>query len=66
MGFESKLTTVLLYRSGFYVGKYISPEAKIAKNKVRCANLWLSVDNEFANGDRKYFDSIIKGIQLSY
>ena len=26
------LTTLLLYRSGFYVGKYISLEAKIAKN----------------------------------
>ena len=27
------LTTLLLYRSGFYVGKYISLEDKIAKNK---------------------------------
>mgnify|MGYP002625784048 CR=1 FL=1 len=27
------LTTLLLYHSGFYVGKYISLEAKIAKNK---------------------------------
>ena len=27
------LTTLLLYRSGFYVGKYISLEAKIAQNK---------------------------------
>ena len=27
------LTTLLLYRSGFYVGKYISLEAQIAKNK---------------------------------
>ena len=27
------LTTLLLYRSGFYVGKYISLEAKIAKDK---------------------------------
>lgn len=27
------LTTLLLYRSGFHVGKYISLEAKIAKNK---------------------------------
>ena len=25
--------TLLLYRSGFYVGKYISLEAKIAKHK---------------------------------
>lgn len=27
------LTTLLLYRSGYYVGKYISLEAKISKNK---------------------------------
>lgn len=27
------LTTLLLYRSGFYVGRYISLEAKIVKNK---------------------------------
>ena len=27
------LTTLLLYRSGFPIGKYISLEAKIAKNK---------------------------------
>ena len=27
------LTTLLLYRSGFYVGKYISLEAKIASHK---------------------------------
>lgn len=27
------LTTLLLYRSGFYVGRYISLEAKISKNK---------------------------------
>ncbi len=27
------LTTLLLYKNGFYVGKYISLEAKIAKNK---------------------------------
>lgn len=27
------LTTLLIYRKGFYVGKYISLEAKIAKNK---------------------------------
>lgn len=28
------LTTLLLYRSGFYVGKYISLEAKIAKTRI--------------------------------
>lgn len=27
------LTTLLLYRNGFYVGKYVSLEAKIAKSK---------------------------------
>jgi len=27
------LTTLLLYRNGFYVGKYVSLEAKIIKNK---------------------------------
>lgn len=27
------LTTLLMYRSGFYVGKYISLEALMAKNK---------------------------------
>ena len=27
------LTTLLLYRNGFYIGRYISLEAKIAKNK---------------------------------
>lgn len=27
------LTTLLLYRSGYYVGKYISLEAKISKIK---------------------------------
>lgn len=28
------LTTLLLYRNGFYVGKYISLESKIAKTKI--------------------------------
>lgn len=36
------LTTLLLYRSGFYVGKYISLEAKIAKNK----NLYYAALND--------------------
>ena len=41
------LTTLLLYRSGFFVGKYVSLEAKIAKNKdlyyealSKCQNGW--------------------------
>ena len=40
------LTTLLLYRSGFYVGKYISLEAKIAKNK----DLYYDSLNESQNG----------------
>ena len=40
------LTTLLLYRSGFYVGKYISLEAKIAKNK----DLYYSALNQSQNG----------------
>ena len=40
------LTTLLLYRNGFYVGKYISLEAKIAKNKDNCEKQ--AIDNEFA------------------
>ena len=30
---SSLLTALLLYQEGFYVGRYISLEAKIAKNK---------------------------------
>ena len=37
------LTTLLLYRSGFYVGKYISLEAKIAKNKALYYDLLLQI-----------------------
>ena len=40
------LTTLLLYRSGFYVGKYISLEAKIAKNK----DLYYSALNNSQHG----------------
>ena len=40
------LTTLLLYRSGFYVGKYISLEAKIAKNK----DLYYDALGEAQNG----------------
>ena len=40
------LTTLLLYRSGFYVGKYISLEAKIAKNK----DLYYEVLGKAQNG----------------
>ena len=40
------LTTLLLYRNGFYVGKYISLEAKIAKNK----DLYYDVLNQAQHG----------------
>lgn len=40
------LTTLLLYRNGFYVGKYISLEAKIAKNK----DLYYDVLGQAQNG----------------
>ena len=40
------LTTLLLYRNGFYVGKYISLEAKIAKNK----DLYYNALNSSQNG----------------
>ena len=40
------LTTLLLYRSGFLVGKYISLEAKIAKNK----DLYYSALNQSQHG----------------
>lgn len=40
------LTTLLLYRSGFYVGKYISLEAKIARNK----DLYYSALNQSQDG----------------
>ncbi len=40
------LTTLLLYRNGFYVGKYISLEAKIAKNK----DIYYDVLSQAQNG----------------
>lgn len=46
------LTTLLLYRSGYYVGKYISLEAKIAKNKdLYYDALYDSQRNWRENGD---------------
>lgn len=40
------LTSLLLYRCGFYVGRYISLEAKIAKNK----DLYYSALSEYQTG----------------
>ena len=44
------LTTLLLYRSGFYVGKYISLEAKIAKNKDLYYNALAASQDGWHNG----------------
>ena len=44
------LTTLLLYRSGFYVGKYISLEAKIAKNKDLYYDALRSSQHEWHEG----------------
>ena len=59
------LTTLLLYQNGFYVGKYISIEAKIAKNKDlyydalnRCQDGWHE-GNEDAMPFIKYLLGII-------
>ncbi len=44
------LTTLLLYRNGFYVGKYISLEAKIAKNKDLYYNALSQVQHGWHEG----------------
>lgn len=44
------LTTLLLYRNGFYVGKYISLEAKIAKNKDLYYNALSQSQNAWHDG----------------
>ena len=45
------LTTLLLYRSGFYVGKYISLEAKIAGNKDLYYNALLASQSGWHEGE---------------
>ena len=45
------LTTLLLYRSGFYIGKYISLEAKIAGNKDLYYNALLASQNGWHEGE---------------
>ena len=61
------LTTLLLYRCGFYVGKYISLEAKIAKNKdLYFASLNDSQHNWHDGNDNKVpFIKYILGTILS-
>lgn len=53
------LTTLLLYRSGFYVGKYISLEAKIAKNK----DLYYEVLGKAQNGWHEGEDGVVPFIK---
>lgn len=53
------LTTLLLYRSGFYVGKYISLEAKIAKNK----DLYYDALNQSQHGWHEGKEDIIPFIK---
>lgn len=53
------LTTLLLYRSGFYVGKYISLEAKIAKNK----DLYYNALAEFQTGWHEGTEDVIPYIK---
>lgn len=61
------LTTLLLYRCGFYVGKYISLESKIAKNKdLYYASLNDSQHNWHDSNDNKVpFIKYILGTILS-
>ena len=53
------LTTLLLYRSGFYVGKYISLEAKIAKNK----DLYYAALNRSQDGWRDGEEDVVPFIK---
>ena len=53
------LTTLLLYKNGFYVGKYISLEAKIAQNK----DLYYDALNRSQNGWHDGSEDIIPFIK---
>ena len=61
------LTTLLLYRNGFYVGRYISLEAKIAKNKdLYYSSLFKAGDGWYqGNEDTVPFIKYILGTILS-
>ncbi len=66
------LTTLLLYRSGFEVGKYISLEAKIAKNKDLYYNALNQAQNGWHDGTEdkvpfiKYLLSIILAVYKDF
>ena len=53
------LTTLLLYRNGFYVGKYISLEAKIAENK----DLYYSALQQAQTGWREGTEDVLPFIK---
>ena len=53
------LTTLLLYRNGFYVGKYISLEAKIAKNK----DLYYNALNQAQHGWHEGTEDVVPFIK---
>ena len=53
------LTTLLLYRNGFYVGKYISLEAKIAKNK----DLYYDALNQAQHGWHEETEDVVPFIK---
>ncbi|MBE5934250.1 MAG: Fic family protein [Lachnospiraceae bacterium] len=53
------LTTLLLYRNGFYVGKYISLEAKIANNK----DLYYESLSEAQNGWHEGSEDVVPFIK---
>ncbi|MGM9948047.1 Fic family protein [Floccifex sp.] len=53
------LTTLLLYRCGFYVGKYISLEAKISKNK----DLYYDALNRSQHGWHKGNEDVVPFIK---
>lgn len=61
------LTTLLLYRSGFYVGKYISLEAKIAKDKDLYYNVLAQAQTGWYDGseDKLPFIKYLLGTILS-
>lgn len=61
------LTTLLLYQNGFYVGRYISLEAKIAKSKDRYYDVLAASQTGWHEGreDATPFIKYILGIILS-
>lgn len=61
------LTTLLLYRSGFYVGKYISLEAKVAKDKDLYYNVLAQAQTGWYDGseDKLPFIKYLLGTILS-